>query len=119
VLGEISREKEAAKRLKEAILKGEPVAYGAEEVRSALKEGRVNRLILLNDFSIPGMVCKSCRIMLETKHESCPSCGGNTSIENVAEDLYQMAQRTGAEVLLVKDDEFLKSIGGVGAILRY
>ncbi len=116
---ETSREKEASERLKDAILKGLPAAYGPEEVRSALKEGRVNLLMLLSDFPIPGMVCKSCRIIPETNHNTCPSCGGNASIENVAEELYQMAQRTGAEVLLVKDDPFLKSIGGIGANLRY
>jgi peptide chain release factor subunit 1 len=38
---------------------------------------------------------------------------------NVLEELYELAQRTGAEVEFVEEDEFLQSIGGVGAILRY
>jgi peptide chain release factor subunit 1 len=35
------------------------------------------------------------------------------------EELYQQAERTGAEVVLVEDDAFLESIGGIGAMLRY
>lgn len=33
---------------------------------------------------------------------------------NVLEELYELAQRTGAEVEFVEEDEFLQSIGGVG-----
>jgi peptide chain release factor subunit 1 len=35
------------------------------------------------------------------------------------ERLYDQAERTGAEVVLVEDDEFLETMGGVGALLRY
>jgi len=38
---------------------------------------------------------------------------------NILEELYELAQRTGAEVEFVEEDEFLRSLGGVGAILRY
>ncbi len=109
---------EAASELKAAILKGRPAAYGPEEVREALMQGRVKTLVL-NNFQIPGMVCQSCRLIPEIQQSSCPSCGGNISHENIAEELYEVAQRTGADVALVEDDVFLESIGGLGAILRY
>ena len=35
------------------------------------------------------------------------------------ERLYEQAEKTGAEVVLVDDDEFLEAMGGVGALLRY
>jgi peptide chain release factor subunit 1 len=35
------------------------------------------------------------------------------------EELYGLAEKTGAEVVLVQDDAFLESVGGLGAILRY
>jgi peptide chain release factor subunit 1 len=110
--------KNAATNLKAAILKGLPAAYGAEEVREALLQGRVKTLVLC-DFEVPGMVCRSCRLIPEISQSSCPSCGGHLSHENIAEELYELAQRTGADVALAKDDEFLESIGGIGAMLRY
>ncbi len=109
---------EAALELKAAVLKGRPAAYGPEDVRAALEQGRVKTLVL-NNFQIPGMVCQSCRLVPEIQQSSCPSCGGNISHENIAEELYELAQRTGAEVVLVDNDGFLEAIGGIGAILRY
>ena len=35
------------------------------------------------------------------------------------EKLYEQAERTGAGVAQVEDDEFLEAMGGVGALLRY
>lgn len=110
--------KAAAAELKAAILKGMPSAYGFEEVREALEQGRVRRLVLSN-FQISGMVCQSCRLIPEIQQSSCPSCGGHASKENIAEQFFELAQRTGAELVLVEEDAFLESIGGLGAILRY
>ncbi len=110
--------KAAAAELKAAILKGTPSAYGFEEVRESLEQGRVKTLVLSN-FRISGMVCQSCRLIPEIQQSSCPSCGGNASKENIAEQFYELAQRTGAELALAEDDAFLESIGGMGAMLRY
>ena len=35
------------------------------------------------------------------------------------EELLEIAQNTGSDVEFVEEDEFLESIGGLGAILRY
>jgi len=110
--------KAAAAELKAAILKGMPAAYGIEEVGDALEQGRV-KMLVLNNFQIPGMICQSCRLIPEIQQSSCPSCGGHMSEENIAEHFYELAQRTGSEVALVEDDAFLESIGGIGAMLRY
>jgi len=109
----------ALEDLKSAVLKGRPSACGPKEAHLALDEGRVSLLVLKNDFAMPGMVCKSCQIIPEISQQSCPSCGGHLSQENMAEELLRLAQRTGAEVVLADGDPFLESIGGVGAILRY
>lgn len=113
---ERSEEKELAERLKEAVLKGQPAAYGMAEVGEALKLGRVNHLLLSNSFALPQMICKKCHFHGEG--ETCPTCGGQMKALSL-EELYQQAERTGAEVVLVEDDAFLESIGGIGAMLRY
>jgi peptide chain release factor subunit 1 len=109
--------KSLAKRLKEAVLRGEPTAYGLSEVRKALEDGRVNHLLISEGFALPGMICMSCH-HVHVEGEKCPTCGGEMAALQL-EELYEMAEKTGAEVVLVEDDEFLENIGHVGAILRY
>ena len=99
------------------MLKGQPSAYGLAEVGSALEEGRVNHLLLSSSFALPQMICKKCHFVHQ-EGETCPTCGGQMQALSL-ERLYEQAERTGAEVALVEDDEFLESMGGVGALLRY
>jgi peptide chain release factor subunit 1 len=106
-----------AERLKEAVLRGEPAAYGLTEVRKALEDGRVNFLLISAGFALPQMICMSCH-HVHKEGEICPTCGGEMAALRL-EEFYEMAERTGAEAVLVEDDGFLESIGHVGAILRY
>ena len=102
-------------------MKGQPAAYGAQKVKMALDEGRVNVLLLMRGHSIPGWICERCQNIRErvAPPEKCTFCGGPTSGVDVVEELYELAQRTDAEVDFVEESDFLTSIGGIGAILRY
>jgi len=114
---ELSREKVLAEKLKEAVLRGHPAAWGLAEVGDALKNGRVNYLLISEGFALPGMICTSCH-HIDSAVEKCPTCGGEAAALSL-EGLYELAERMGAEVVLVEDDTFLESIGNIGAILRY
>lgn len=114
---ELSREKVLAERLKEAVLRGHPAAYGLTNVGNALKDGRVNYLLISEGFALPGMICTSCQ-HIDSERDKCPTCGGEAAALSL-ESLYELAERMGAEVVLVEDDDFLESIGNIGAILRY
>ena len=117
---ERSLSRERAAELRSAVLRGQLYATGADKVRDALQQGRVKSLLLLDGFLIPGWICESCQHFQEgSQPESCPRCNGRTSRVNLLEELYELAQRTGAEVEFVEEDDFLRSLGGVGAILRY
>jgi peptide chain release factor subunit 1 len=118
---ENSRSRADAEELKAAILKGGAAVYGAEAVRDALIEGKVRLLLLLEDTTIPGWICERCQnLQVRVKPpETCPRCGGPASIVDVIEELYEMAERTDAEVEFVDEDEYLASKEGVGALLRY
>lgn len=112
--------RERAAELRSAVLRGQLYASGADPVRDALLQGRVKSLLLLDGFEIPGWICESCQYFQEgSQPESCPRCNGRTSRVNLLEELYELAQKTGAEVEFVEEDEFLRSLGGVDAILRY
>ncbi|HWQ18960.1 MAG TPA: Vms1/Ankzf1 family peptidyl-tRNA hydrolase, partial [Methanotrichaceae archaeon] len=114
---ERSREKVLAEKLKEAVLRGHPAAYGLSEVGTALKEGRVNCLLITKGFALPGMICKSCH-HIDSEIEKCPTCGSEAAALSL-ESLYELAENMGTDVVLVEDDAFLESIGNLGAILRY
>ena len=114
---ELSREKVLAEKLKEAVLRGHPAAYGLAEVGNVLKDGRVNCLLISEGFTLPGMICTSCH-HIDSEGEKCPTCGGEAAALSL-ESLYELAERMGTEVVLVKDDAFLESLGNIGAILRY
>ncbi|MDD1751176.1 MAG: hypothetical protein LUO89_15040, partial [Methanothrix sp.] len=111
------RGKALAERLKEAVLRGHPAAYGLAEVGNALKDGRVNYLLISEGFALPGMICTSCH-RIDSEGEKCPTCGGEAAALSL-ERLYELAERMGTEVVLVADDAFLESLGNIGAILRY
>ena len=115
------RERSGVEILRTAIMRSEPAAYGAEQVRNALNEGRVNLLLLLRDASIPGWICERCQNIREkvAPPKKCPYCGGPTSPVDVVEELYELAQRTGSDVEFVMDSDFLESLGGIAALLRY
>jgi len=121
---ERSLSRKTADDLRSAVRKGQLSAYGTDQVRDMLMQGRVNFLVLLGNFVIPGWICEKCQHFQEGRQpENCPHCGGRTSRVNVLEELYELAQRTGAHVEFVDEDvdedEFLHSLGGVAAILRY
>jgi len=114
---ERSREKVLAEKLREAVLRGHPVAFGLTEVGNALKEGRVNYLLITKGFALPGMICKSCH-HIDSERKICPTCGGEAAALSL-ERLYELAENMGAEVAFVENDDFLESLGNFGAILRY
>jgi peptide chain release factor subunit 1 len=114
---ELSREKVLTEKLKEAVLRGHPAAYGLAEVGIALENGRVDCLLISQGFALPGMICQSCH-HIDSEKETCPTCGGEAAALSL-ESLYKLAERMGAEIVLVDDDDFLESLGNIGAILRY
>ena len=116
VRGDRAMEKAMAEKLRERVLKGQLAAYGLDEVGEALKQGRVNYLLISKGFALPGMICKRCH-HIHVEGERCPTCGGEMAALRL-ESLFEMAQRSGAKVVLA-EDEFLESIGNVGALLRY
>ncbi|KUK44586.1 MAG: Uncharacterized protein XD72_1038 [Methanothrix harundinacea] len=118
---ERARSTERAEELRAEILKGGLAVLGVEATKEALGAGRASVLVLLKDASIPGWICERCQIIEARKRppDTCPTCGGPTSPVDVVEELYELAERTGAEVEFVEEDTCLASSEGVGALLRY
>jgi peptide chain release factor subunit 1 len=116
-----SESRDAAEKLKSEILKGGLAAHGIEDVKAALEQARVNTLLILNGSSVAGWLCERCQNLQASANlpEECDRCGGPASAVDVVEELYELAQRTGAEVEFVEKEDFLDSDDVVGALLRY
>lgn len=123
VAAQNEREKEEAlvRELEGAIMKGDPASYGVEEIIDALETGRAALVLVLEGTKILGWKCENCQNLKanERPPETCPKCGLNASDVNVVEEIFELAEKTGAVTEFVKDSPFLESIGGIGAILRY
>jgi peptide chain release factor subunit 1 len=103
------------------VLTGGLAAGGVVAVRDALEQGRVNTLLILKEASVPGWICERCQQIRpnEKPPAECDRCGGPTSVVDVVEELYELAQRTGADVEFVDREDFPDPDYSVGALLRY
>jgi peptide chain release factor subunit 1 len=104
--------------LKEEILKDGLAVYGIKETLTAAKNGQIELLIVEKDFKKPGWICEKCQTVEVGKKTSCPYCGKTASNVDIIEEIIEFAERTDADIEF-SDDEVLKNIGHIGAILRY
>jgi peptide chain release factor subunit 1 len=116
--------------------------YGEDEVRKALSAGMVKTLLLSEGFTERrvSLRCSNCQFTTEESvHlrdlqdfegnvENCPNCQSPNyaidAIQDVVEELAELAIQTGAEVEIISTQteagkELDSSFGGVAAILRY
>ncbi|MBI4399734.1 peptide chain release factor 1 [Candidatus Micrarchaeota archaeon] len=118
--------------IKEAINSGLAV-YGEKEVRNALLANKVSTLLVSENLETKKvkLQCSSCkkeevRIMEQPQEEAC-SCGGKLKIieiKDVADELLELAEQTGAKISLISAEtsegkQFLMGFHGIGALLRY
>lgn len=109
---------EAVKHLKQEILKDGLYSYGIEETLKSVKNGQVELLIIEKKYKIRGWICEHCQSVGEGIKKICSYCGDNTSEVDVLEEIIEFAERTNAEIEFT-DDEEIKNLGHIGAILRY
>ena len=132
---EIAKEKKIIERLLVEIKKGTGLAaYGDREVTEALKQGRVDTLIISKglrklkfNYRCEDDGTELSEIAQEEKEHLCPKCGKPmvaVSQTDLIEQYIEEGQRSDSKIELVGDESdegalFLNSFGGIGAILRY
>jgi len=119
----VERHEEEEKRdvmetLKEEILRNGLAVYGIEETMDALKDGKVNILLITKDMEIAGWKCERCQVVGIGKRKYCPYCGHSTTDVDVIEELVELAEKNDSRMEFF-DDDMLRDIGGVAALLRY
>jgi peptide chain release factor subunit 1 len=103
-----------------AARKGAGGVVDLEDTLRAVNEGRVQRLLVLEDFRAPGYQCQSCGHLTAKKLTSCEYCGGTMKeIPDAVELAVREVMKSGGEVDVIHAAPALSEAGGIGAILRY
>ena len=101
-------------------MKNENAVIGIEDVLNALQEGRIMKLVVLEDFRQSGLACKNCGHLTVQHISACPYCKGEIQKINYIVDLAaQKAVEQGAVVEIVGKNKRLQDSGNIGAFLRF
>lgn len=100
--------------------KGRGGVIRLDDTLSAVREGRIQSLLIREGYHAPGYQCKGCGYITAQKISSCPFC--NNTFEDIP-DAVEMAVRQvmklGGDVEVLHDDELANKIDNIGALLRY
>ncbi len=92
---------------------------GLDDTIKALLNGQVHTLIVQEEWTVPGVVCRNCG-WLGREGEACPVCGSKTDeVEDLVDEMVELAVYFGGRVEHVFADSKLKDHGHIGALLRF
>ncbi|NOY98004.1 MAG: hypothetical protein GXP40_02210 [Chloroflexi bacterium] len=116
---EQKREARLVTQMVTAAAKGGEGVVRLDDTLTAVREGRVQTLIVHDEFHASGYRCEGCGYITTQKPKTCPFCGkGFTQIPDAVEMAVRQAMQAGSEVEVVRDNETMKEIG-IGGLLRY
>lgn len=100
--------------------KGRGAVVGLQDTLDAVREGRVQTLLIQDGFRSPGCRCKSCGYISAEKLEKCAFCGGDCAeVPDVVELAVRQTMTSGGEVEVLHDAPEVKEFDQIGALLRY
>lgn len=114
------RDEETLDELLTRAMKNENAVIGIDDVLNALQEGRIMKLLFLEDYKISGLICKNCGFLTVQQVSQCPYCGGKTKkVSYIIDMLAQKAVEQGAVIEVLAESRKLKDAGKIGAFLRF
>jgi peptide subunit release factor 1 (eRF1) len=100
--------------------KGRGGSIGLEDTLGAIREGRVQSLVIRDGYRAPGYRCQSCGHISSLPMGACPFCEGETEqIPDAVEVAVRQVMRSGGEVEVLHGDPSHKGFDKIGALLRY
>jgi peptide chain release factor subunit 1 len=101
--------------------KGRGGVIHLEETLNAIRQGRVQTLLVRDGFRAPGTRCKSCGFISSLPMDAgCPFCGGEPEeIPDAVELAVRQVMQAGGEVEVLNREHSLPGFEQIGAILRY
>lgn len=117
---EIRREAQLAQLIHTEAAKGRLGALGLDNTLSAVREGRVQVLLLREGYRAPGYVCDRCGYITVQPLQTCPFCGGSFSqIADAVEMAVRQVMQAGGEVEVLHAEQEFVAGENIGALLRY
>lgn len=96
---------------------------GLDETLRALVDGRIEKMVLIEDLEAPGWECTGCDYVALTELDQCPVCGSEVeAVANIVDVAVERAFLNGAKVDFIFDGPAknqLEKQGNIGALLRY
>jgi peptide chain release factor subunit 1 len=100
--------------------KGRAGVIGLDNTLSAVHEGRVQTLVILEGLRAPGYRCQGCRYLTAQEIDTCPFCGNFfKQIPDAVEMVVHRVMKDGGEVEVLHRNRAHPDFGGIGALLRY
>lgn len=122
-IGKEAEEKREEKLVETVITeaaKGRNGLLSFDEILSAVREGRVQTLVVEDDFIEPGYQCAGCGYITTQEITSCPFCSeAFHKIDDAVEMAVREVLQAGGSIEVLESNEELAKHGGIGALLRY
>lgn len=117
---ERKRENQLVKTIVTNAAKGHGGVIDLDDTFAAIREGRVQTLVISDGFRTPGTRCKSCGYISAIELEYCPFCGGQCEkIPDVVEVAVHEVMNAGGDVEVVHLEQKVEGFRNIAALLRY
>ncbi len=117
---ERQREAQLVQKVVTSSAKGKGGVVGLQQTLDAIREGRVQTLLIHEGLREPGFRCKTCGYISVEPMQSCPFCSGKAEqITDVVELGVSTVMRAGGDVEVLHPVQLTEGFDKIGAILRY
>jgi peptide subunit release factor 1 (eRF1) len=117
---EIRHEDKLVSAVKTNAAKEQGGVIGLDDTLQAVHDGRVQTLVLQEDYRAPGYQCMGCEFITSQELDTCPYCGNKfNQIQDAVELAVRKALQAGGEVEFIQSEPAQEVLGGIGALLRY
>lgn len=100
--------------------KGKGATTGVDDTVNAIAQGRVQVLLVLPDYHVPGRVCDNCGYMTTQPINTCPYCFSDLrELPDIVERAVEQTLKANGKVIVVQDGKKLREAGSIAALLRY
>ncbi len=117
---DLRRDKKLVQAVTTGAAKGRGGVVRLDDTLGAIRDGRVQTLVVRDGFRAPGFRCRGCGYLTSSGSGACPYCSGEfEAIPDAVELAVRQVMRSGGEVEVLHNAQGLELQGDIGALLRY